>query len=150
MPDVSKNEAVLVWRVHLLRQQPRRLPRLLAAAAGVFLMSLILFRSAWLALLPALAALFSLSEFLFPAHYTLTAQSATVRFGLTTLEIFWQDVRHAYLTDEGIKLSPLATRNARWEPLRGVFLRFGDGNQDEVIAAVRRLRDQAQTTNQNV
>ena len=150
MPDVPTNEAVLVWRVHLLRQQPRRLPRLLAAAAGIFLLSLILFRSAWLALLPVLAAMFSLSEFLFPARYTLTTQSAKVSFGLTTLEILWHDVRHAYLTDEGIKLSPLATRNGRWEPLRGVFLRFGDGNQEEIIAAVRHLRGEAQAGKHDV
>ena len=149
MPEVTvvaeppQNELLLTWRVHLLRQQPRRLPRLIAAAACVFVFSLILFRSAWLALLPTLATLFSLSEFLFPARYTLTTQSAQAVFGLTTLEIRWQDVRHAYLADDGIKLSPLRSRNARWEPLRGVFLRFGDSNKEEVIAAVRRLRGEA-------
>lgn len=149
-PDTRATEPVLAWHVHLLRQQPGRLPRIVLVAAGTFALSLILFRSAWLALLPALATVFSLSEFLFPAHYTLTAQSAKASFGLTTLEISWRDVRHAYLAEDGVKLSPLASRNARWEPLRGVFLRFGEGNKDEIIAAVRHFRAVAQAGQQNV
>ena len=148
--DSPQSELLLTWRVHLLRQQPRRLPRLVFAAVCVFVLSLILFHSAWLALLPTLATLFSLSEFLFPARYTLTAQSAKVSFGLTALEISWRDVRHAYLADDGIKLSPLRSRNARWEPLRGVFLRFGDGNKEEIIAAVRRLRGEVQADKHDV
>ena len=75
-------------------------------------------------------------------RYTLTPQSASARHGLTLLEIRWADVRHAYLTDEGIKLSPLSAKNSRFEALRGVFLRFDDGNKDAVIAAVRRFRQE--------
>lgn len=149
-PEAAQTEPVLTWCVHLLRQQPRRLPRILAAVLCAFVLSLILFRSAWLALLPALATVFSLSEFLFPARYTLTTLSAKASFGVTTLEIAWRDVRHAYLAEDGIKLSPLTGRNARWEPLRGVFLRFGDSDKDEIIAAVRRLRDAAQADKHNV
>ncbi len=144
-PESAQTEPVLTWHVHLLQEQPKRLPRIMAAVVCVFFLSLILFRSAWLALLPALATVFSLSEFLFPARYTLTTQSAKASFGLTTLEIPWRDVRHAYLAEDGIKLSPLTSRNARWEPLRGVFLRFGDSDKDEIIASVRRLRDDAQS-----
>ena len=147
---VLTTQTVLTWRVHLLRQQPRRLPRLLAAIVCVFFLSLILFRSAWLALLPTLATVFSLSEFLFPARYTLTMQSAKASYGATTLEIAWRDVRHAYLAEDGIKLSPLASRNARWEPLRGVFLRFGDSDKDEIIDTVRRLRDLARVEKKDV
>ena len=94
----------------------------------------------WLALLPTLALLLSLSEFFFPIHYTLTAETAAARHGLTALEIRWADVRHVYLTDDGMKLSPLRAKNARFEPLRGVFLRFDDTNREAVIEAVRRLR----------
>ena len=133
-------ETTLSWSVHLLRRQPHRARRLALALAGVFVLSLCLFRSFWLALLPPAAVLFSLSEFAFPVRYTLTAQSATARHGLTSLEIRWQDVRHAYLTDEGVKLSPLRAKNSRFESLRGVYLRFDAGNQEAVIAAVRLYR----------
>ena len=110
----------------------------------VFLAGLCLFHSFWLAALPTLAALFSVSEFLFPIHYTLTAQSAAMRCGLTALEIRWADVRHAYLTDDGIKLSPLRAKNSRMEPLRGVYLRFDAAQRDSIIAAVTRLRAEDQ------
>ena len=86
--------------------------------------------------------LLSLSEFVFPVKYTLTAQSATARHGLTLLEIRWADVRHAYLTDEGVKLSPLRAKNSRFEPLRGVYLRFSEDNREVVIAAVQGFRQE--------
>src|SRR5665213_120761 len=103
----SSQEASLSWSVHLLRRHPGRLTRIGAALLGVFAVSLCLFHSFWLALLPVAAVLFSLSEFVFPIYYTLTALGASARYGPTALEIRWADVRHAYLTDEGVKLSPL-------------------------------------------
>ena len=140
-PDAERgNAAVLSWSVHLIRRQPSSLPRIASALMGVLVLSLCLFHSFWLALLPPLAVLFSLSEFVFPLRYTLTAQSASVHYGLTALEIRWADVRHAYLTEEGVKLSPLAAKNSRFEPLRGVFLRFDETNREAVIAAVTQLR----------
>lgn len=130
------------WSVHLLRRQPQRVPRLAVALVGVFILALCFFHSFWLALLPAAAVLLSLSEYVFPIRYTLTTQSATAKHGLTSLEICWADVRHAYLTDEGIKLSPLRAKGSRFEPLRGVYLRFGADNREAVIAAVRRHRQE--------
>ncbi len=135
-------EESLSWSVYLLRRHPQRVPRLALVLLGVFVLSLCLFHPFWLALLPAAAVLFSLSEFVFPVRYTLTARSATARHGLTLLEIRWADVRHAYLTDEGVKLSPLRATNSRFEPLRGVYLRFGADNREAVIAAVRRCRQE--------
>lgn len=94
-------------------------------------------------MLPVAAVLFSLSEFVFPIRYALTEQGASARCGPTALEMRWTDVRHAYLTDDGIKLSPLRTKNSRFEPLRGIFLRFDDTNRATVIAAVRHLRPES-------
>lgn len=134
----------LSWSVHLVRRQPHRMPKIICVLGLVFLSSIWLFHSFWLALLPTLAALFSVSEFVFPIHYTLTPKSATMKCGLTALEIQWSDVRHAYLTDEGIKLSPLRRKNSRMEPLRGVFLRFDEAQREAIIATVTRLRQKAQ------
>lgn len=136
-------EDSLSWSVHLIRRQPQRAPRIALVLVGVLVLSLCLFHSFWLALLPAAAVLLSLSEFVFPVRYTLTPQSATARHGLTLLEIRWADVRHAYLTDEGVKLSPLRAKNSRFESLRGVYLRFDTTNQEAVIAAVQRFRQES-------
>lgn len=140
--EVSADESVLSWSVYLMTRQPKRPAQLGAILLAVFGLGLCVFHSLWLSLIPMLALLFSLSEFVFPVRYTLTPQSAAARHGLTILEIRWPDVRHAYLADDGIKLSPLQTRNSRFESLRGVFLRFDDGNRDAVIAAVRRFRQE--------
>ena len=129
--------------MHLSAGQPKRQAQIGLVLLAVFVFGVCIFRSFWLGFLPMLALLFSLSEYVFPVRYTLTAQSAAARHGLTTLEIHWADVRHAYLTDDGIKLSPLTSKNSRFESLRGVYLRFGEGNQDAVVEAVQRLRAEA-------
>lgn len=129
--------------MHLSAGQPKRQAQIGLVLLAVFVLGTVLFRSFWPALLPMLALLFSLSEYVFPIRYTLTAQSASARCGLSVLEIRWADVRHAYLTGDGIKLSPLTAKNSRFEGLRGVFLRFSGDNQDAVINAVRRLREEA-------
>lgn len=139
------DEAILTWTVHLVRLYPERLTRLGIIVLCIFAVSLCVFHSFWLALLPVSALLLSLSEYLCPIQYILTKQSVSARHGLTALEMRWADVRHIYLADDGIKLSPLRARNSRFEPLRGVFLRFGAMNKAEVIAAIQRHRSEENT-----
>ena len=129
--------------MHLSAGQPKRQAQIGLVLLVVLALGIYLFRSLWLGLLPMLALLFSLSEYVFPIRYTLTAQSASARCGLSLLEMRWADVRHAYLTDDGIKLSPLSAKNSRFESLRGVFLRFGAENEEAVIDAVRQFRSEA-------
>ena len=129
--------------MHLSAGHPKRQVQVGLVLLGVLILGAALFRSFWLGLLPMLALLFYLSEYVFPIRYTLTAQTASARCGLSALEIRWADVRHAYLAGDGIKLSPLTARNSRFEPLRGVFLRFGSDNQNAVVDAVQRLRAEA-------
>jgi len=136
---------VFEWEVHLLRRQPKRLLGIVAALIAIFLTSLFLFHSFWLALLPVVAALGTLSEYLFPIHYTLTELSAKMNCGLILLEIRWADVRHAYITDEGIKLSPLCSRNSRMEPLRGVYLRFDLPQREAIQMEVKHRLEQERT-----
>lgn len=136
-------ETSLSWSVRLSAGQPQRQAQIGLVLLAVLVLGIALFRSLWLGLLPMLALLFSLSEYVFPIRYTLTAQSASARCGLSVLEIRWADVRHAYLTDDGVKLSPLSAKNSRFESLRGVFLRFGGDNRDAVVTAVQRCRAEA-------
>ena len=138
-------DAVLSWSVHLLRQRPQGTGRIVLGLAATFVCGLILFHSLLLALLPMTALFLALSEYLLPIRYTLTERSATARWGLTVLEIAWRDVRHVYVAPgDGLKLSPLAVKNSRWERLRGVWLRFEEADRERITAEVRRLRDAAQ------
>ena len=129
--------------MHLSAGEPKRQAQVRLILLAVLILGSLTLRSVWLGLAPMAALLFSLSEYLFPIRYTLTSQSASARHGLSLLEIRWADVRHAYLTETGIKLSPLAAKNSRFEAMRGVFLRFGDADKDAVVDAVRRFRAEA-------
>jgi len=134
------SQANLEWTVHLIKERPAAVARIAACFVATIFCGLFLFHSLLLAMLPAIALLLSVSEYWLPVRYTLTAKGATARWGLVLLEIAWADVRHAYLTADGIKLSPLERSGSRMESLRGIFLRFSD-NRHEVIAAVRTLRE---------
>lgn len=140
----AEQEVVLTWTVHLLRRDPGKAKGLALCLAGTAFGGLLLFHNLALALLPAAVLALSLSDFLFPVHYTLTPQGAAARSAVSHLEMAWADVRHAYLADDGVKLSPLRRRGSRWEPLRGVFVRFDGDNQGAVVEAVRRLREEAE------
>lgn len=137
-------EVVLTWTVHLLRREPERVKVLVPCLGGALLLGLLLFHNLALALLPVVVFGLSLSDFLFPVRYTLTAQGVQARSLVSHLEMSWADVRHAYLAEEGIKLSPLRRRDSRWEPLRGLFLRFDTENRDAVIDGVKQLREAAE------
>ena len=133
---------VLTWTVHLLRGQTSRLPRIGLCVLLVLLGGGLLFHNVLPALASAAALLLSLSEFLFPIRFTLTRRCAQARQGPVVWEIGWRDVAHAYLAPDGVKLSPLPRPGSRLEPMRGVLLRFA-GNEEAVMAAVRRLREEA-------
>lgn len=140
--QTRNEEVVLTWTVHLARRNPAGRARVFACVAAVAAVGLFVFHNVWLALLPAAALLFSVSEYLFPIRYKLSGQKAEMRCGLTVLEIAWRDVRHAFRAEDGIKLSPLRKKNGRMEALRGIFLRFDETNAEAVTDAVRQLRQE--------
>lgn len=67
----------MAWTVHLIRRRPDRLPQISIVLLVIFALSVFLFRSFWLALLPVFVVLLSLSEYVFPIRYTLTNQCRT-------------------------------------------------------------------------
>lgn len=134
---------VLAWKVHLIRENPAKV----LLIAPVVVMSLLvcyifthspIFMAVTLALLAS-----SLADFLFPIRYEMSEQGASSRTLLGRTFVEWDRVKKYYLDDHGIKLSTLP-RPGRLEAYRGLYLRFG-GNQDEVIEAVRRMRDAARS-----
>ena len=142
-PSIPVDSAVeLAWTVHLLKQRPKSAVRIGICLAVTYVCGALVFHDLLLSLLPCAAMLAAVSEYLFPVRYTLDASGAKSRWLVASLEIAWKDVKHAYLTEDGIKLSPLTRKGARMEALRGVYLRF-DNNRDDVIEAVRTLRDRS-------
>lgn len=137
-------EPVLAWKVHLLREQPAKVLLIAPVVFAGLLVSYFLFHSL---LFPAVALFLfasALSDYLFPVRYEITSEGASSRSLVGRTAIGWDRVKKYYLDDRGIKLSPLH-RPGRLEAYRGVYLRFG-GNKDDIIEAVRRMRDAERST----
>ncbi len=133
----QEQDAILTWRTHLLRQEPRRLPVLLLTfalgASCVWMM--------FMALPPVLAALglmtLAVSEYLLPSRYRLDATGATAEGGAGKCKIAWRETRRVVELKNGILLSPLPAPS-RLDAFRGVLLRCAPdhqpGNRAEILA----------------
>jgi hypothetical protein len=129
-----EDQAVLSWTVHLARTHPVRAIVAVAfvcaaAAVGCFA------AGPYVAAMAAGAMVASLADFLFPVRYVITHDKARCEMLVKRAEIRWANVKHCYLDDLGVKLSPL-DRKSRLEAFRGVYLGFAV-NKDEVIQAVK-------------
>lgn len=135
--DVLEEGASLCWQVHLLRAEPGRLPGVVMVcgigAACVWLMF-----GAWL---PALAALLlllgSVSEYLFPITYRLTAGGVTQESLTTHIALPWNAIRRCRAGRRGILLTSLAVPS-RLDAFRGILLRCAPdgqtGNPADILA----------------
>lgn len=137
------SEPVLAWKVHVLKECPKKLLLIAPVVLVSLFVSYVIFQSLFFTAAVCLLFLSALAEYLFPIRFEIDAAGATSRTlkGRTTIE--WDRVKKYYLDDRGIKLSTLS-RKGRLEAYRGVYLRFGD-NRDEVIRVVRRMRDARDT-----
>lgn len=132
-------KTTLVWKVHLLREDPAKTLLIAPVVLGSLLACYLIFHN----LLPLVVVTFlfmsALAEYLFPIRYELDEKGAASRTLLGRTFIEWDRVKKYYLDDRGIKLSTLE-KQGRLEAYRGIYLRFGK-NRDEVTEAVRRMRD---------
>lgn len=135
--NTASSEPILSWSVHLARRHPAKATISLALVTAATAVGCVL-AGPYVALVVAVALVVSLSDFLFPVRYTMTHDGASCRMLLKSSEIKWASVKRCYTDGLGVKLSPL-DRISRVEAFRGVYLRFGD-NEDEVIDAVKSLR----------
>ncbi|MCC6444389.1 MAG: hypothetical protein IT210_13170 [Armatimonadetes bacterium] len=135
----GQEEDILCWEAHLAPRQPLRAAMAVVVICLMLLLARLLFPSPLFMAASAFMLISSVSEFLFPVRYRLTDRGAHARTLTAHHFIAWGHVRKAYLTSEGIKLSPFA-HPSRLEGFRGVFLRFGE-DAKKVIEIVRRCRE---------
>jgi len=132
-------QLALSWRVHLARRAPARAAACLLAALAAGTGAWGIWHSPWAALGAAALLLASLADFLLPLHYRIDHRGVTCSHLLGLRRIEWGQVRRCYRDGTGIKVSPLA-HPSRLEAYRGLYL-WPDGNEQEVIAALRRGRE---------
>jgi len=131
-------DTVLEWTVHLAAMQPAK-----AVAAAVLCLVAIglaaaAFSNVVFPLVTAWLLFASLAEFFLPVTYRLTTKGAEAKHLWTFARIEWSNVKRKYLCEDGVKLSPLSSPS-RLESFRGVFLRFGRDNREEILQAIKKF-----------
>jgi hypothetical protein len=150
-PDVAtKEETLLSWRIHRLRENPHLFPLVVLAYGVGLYFWLHLFPHPLTLLLPLGALTSAMAEYLFPVSYRLTTRGAYANCFLSRLYLAWPEVKRARYGDDGVFLSTLL-RPSRLDTFRGLCLRFADGKQEPTLETVRRCRRDfgtaAETTN---
>ncbi len=132
------------WTVHLARRAPKK-----AAAAWALILAGALaagvgFHSLVAGILSLLLLAASVSEFLLPVRFRLSATGIEAKGLVFRRRMAWKDVRQVRRDPLGVKLSPFS-RRSRLESYRGIYLWFGD-NEPEVMAALAAYREKAKET----
>lgn len=139
-PEASADGMILTWKVHLLRDNPKKMLPIIPVPILSILICYAIFHSVFYMMVVAALFIIALSDFLFPIRYEITNRDAASFALFSRSRIEWAAVKKYYIDDSGIKLSPFENRS-RLESYRGVYLRFGHC-RDEVTAVVRRMRDE--------
>jgi hypothetical protein len=126
--------------VHLVRQQPERLPVVLLVLIGAPVMGLMLMGH-WLFAVAAFWMVFSaMADYLLPIRYEMDAQGVRQK-GWSPRVMSWDRVRRVVWGEQGVLLSPFA-QPSRLDAFRGIFLWYGD-HADGVRAWIERYCHQA-------
>ncbi|MHB1456835.1 MAG: hypothetical protein ACYC0V_07965, partial [Armatimonadota bacterium] len=130
--SASTYDVILTWRVHLLRNNPKKLLPVIPVLILSLMICYSMFHSIFYLIVVTMLFIIALADFLFPVRYEITGKSAASLALFSRSRIEWDSVKKYYLDDSGIKLSPFEN-HTRLEAYRGVYLRFGN-NKDEVTA----------------
>ena len=103
-----------------------------AAAAGQLVLKHPLF-----AIIGGVVIFVSTAEMFLPMKFSLSANGAQQKCGISTTEITWADVKRLIHQSDGIRLSPFE-KSHRLDAFRGVYLRFA-GNKEEVLGKIAEL-----------
>jgi len=137
----QSKQPALHWRVYLARRAPRRVAVCLLAALAAGTAAYALWGLPWVAAAAAGLVLCSVSDFLLPLHYRIDERGVTCSGLLSLRRLEWPRVRRCCRDGRGIKVSPLPAPS-RLEAYRGIYL-WLDGNEQEVVAALRHYRGEA-------
>lgn len=131
----SAETEALTWRVRLADKAPAKRYVVLGCAVVAFLVGTYRY-GPLIGIVGFAIILGATAEFWLGSQFRIDAEGASVRTGASTSRIKWAEVKRVVVTDEGMKLSPLADEG-RLSPFRGVFLRFGSADRMQIERLVR-------------
>ena len=124
------------WNVRPSDKEPAKRWVIILAALFAFVLGVVLFRNFVFGVIGFAIVALSTAEYWLGTSFWIDEKSANARTGFSVSGMAWSDVKRAFVTEDGIKLSPLATES-RMSTFRGVFLKFGD-QREQVMENVRR------------
>jgi hypothetical protein len=128
---------VLQWTVHPAINQPRKTAAAVLLVGVTWIAALEVFTMPLVALACCLALLGSIAEWLFPTHHRITPEGVFTRCAWQLRNIGWDRVRSITRGAHGAHISPFHAKS-RLSRVRGVTIRFGEENEREIVAAIRR------------
>jgi len=138
----GREELLLEWTVHLLRERPGRVLGLAGAVVVAGGYGILVYGSPLFGLLAGALVGASAAEYLFPIRFRVTTRRASSACLAARMEISWERVRRVDYGTGAIRLSPFR-RACRLDQFRGVLLRFSPEQQPEVAAAIARCLEDA-------
>jgi hypothetical protein len=143
MTASGESQDLLEWRIWLVAQRPSKAIGAAAIMVAGALLTAIGTGKLVLGLVALVLLWLATREFFLPVHYRLTKDGAWAEGFMSSYFIPWVRVKACHVGKEGLKLSPFGRKN-RFEPFRGVYLRFA-GNKEEVVEIVSNLAREKQT-----
>ena len=137
-PSASLENESYSWNVRPYQDAPHRRYVIGVAAVIAGLGGWLVFRQPLLGLLGFGMILGSTAEYWVGTSYRIDAKGAKSRTGASTSVIEWGEVKRLISEDHGVKLSPLE-KSSRLDAFRGVFLKYGRENREQVWAALRKF-----------
>ena len=128
------------WTAHPARERPREVALVVAVlflTAGAVLAS---FQSLFLMVLATIILVITVSQFLFPTHYTITDVDVSERRLWVRKSRRWQDLRRVQVGVGAVLVSPF--RKPSWmDRYRGLILMYGSTDKDELVRIVKQQVD---------
>jgi len=131
----DKNSLEKTWAVFPLSQNIKKSACLVFFLLAICLGIYFSFKSIFYSFFSAILLIASLSPFFLPVKYELYAKSLKIHTPFRTISKDWEDFRNFYVDKNGIFLSPF-DKPSRLENFRGIYLRFGQVERDELIKIV--------------
>lgn len=126
---------------HPARRQPLKAALAVAVSIGMAL-TVASWAGLWLAGLSFIVVIASVHGFLFPVWYRVTDEAIVIQTFFGRQQRPWSTLRRADPGRNGVHLSPFSTPS--WlDGTRGIYVRYGDDNRDEVVAAIKGMIEAA-------
>lgn len=129
------------WRVRLSDKAPQKRAGVVVAAVFAMALGWFAFKSPLMGIAGFAIIFGSTAEYWLGTTFKVDEKGASARTGLSLVSMDWTDVKRLIWEKNGVRLSPLENAGTM-DAFRGVFLRYGDDNREDIERAVLNFGEQ--------